>query len=264
MNHFVADFNKIALEIGPLQIHWYALAYIAAFILGSAWLKIIAKKSPHEINPKQINDFFNWAIIGVIIGGRLGYVLFYQPSYYLAAPLEIFAVWQGGMAFHGGLIGVLAAMYLYCKKYNIPVLALMDLLACAAPIGLLLGRIANFINGELWGHPTNVAWAVIFPTIDNLPRHPSQLYEAALEGLLLFIITNLAVQFGSLKRLGLVSGLGFLFYGLFRILVEEFRVSDPVPIALENILAFGSWGQWLSMPMVLIGIAMVFLSGRKK
>ncbi len=263
MNHFIADFSPVALSFGFIEIRWYALAYIGAFLLGVAWMKRMARRSPDNISAEQVSNFMSWAILGVLIGGRLGYVFFYQPSYYLANPMEIPAIWQGGMAFHGGMLGMFIATLLYCKRQSIPTLAMGDLLACAAPIGLFLGRIANFINGELWGHPTDVPWAVVFPVIDNLPRHPSQIYEALLEGLMIFIIINILAFRGTLKRRGMLSGLFLALYGISRIIVEEFRVSDPVPVALENILIVGAWGQWLSVPMVLIGMAVMIRSGRQ-
>jgi phosphatidylglycerol:prolipoprotein diacylglycerol transferase len=198
-------------------------------------------------------------VLGVVIGGRLGEVLFYAPGYYMAHPLEIFAVWKGGMSFHGGFLGVLAAMWLFARKSGKPWLAITDFIAPLVPPGLATGRLGNFINGELWGRPTDVPWAMVFPQVDDLPRHPSQLYEFALEGLALFVL--LWLFSGRESPRGAVSGLFLIGYGSFRFVGEFFRTPDD---GIFGLMTFGvSMGQWLSVPMILAGMAMLRWSYRK-
>jgi len=253
MDPFVfPDIDPIALQIGPLTIRWYALAYIVGLVSGWRYCLYLAARSPQRIPPGAIDDFLVWATLGVVLGGRLGFVLFYQPAFYFDHPLEIVKVWRGGMSFHGGLLGVIAAVILFARSRGIAVLALADIVAAASPIGLFFGRIANFVNAELWGRVTDVPWGVVFPTGGPMPRHPSQLYEAVLEGLVLFLVLLYATHVrGSLQRPGATTGIFMLGYGSARILVELFREPD----ALIGLLPLGTtWGQWLSVPVILFGV----------
>lgn len=250
---FIVQFNPVALSLGPLQIHWYALAYLAGFIFGWWYIKYLARKLNMTITPQQIDDFLTWAIAGVLLGGRLGYVLFYMPSYYLQHPLEIFALWQGGMSFHGGLVGIIAATFLFARKQKLPALLLADLVAAAGPIGLGLGRLTNFINGELYGRTTDAPIGMIFPRAgDNLPRHPSQLYEAGLEGIALFFIIFILMRFTSISRYhGVIGGIFLSGYGLARFSIEFFREPDA---QLGFLFAGATMGQLLSLPMIFSGL----------
>jgi phosphatidylglycerol:prolipoprotein diacylglycerol transferase len=253
------QFDPVALHLGPLAVRWYGLMYLLAFglflLLGR---RRIQTHPGAGWNPQQLDDMLFFGVLGVILGGRLGYVLFYQPTHFLAHPLEIFAVWQGGMSFHGGFLGVLAAMWLFARKNHKPWLALTDFIAPLVPLGLATGRLGNFINGELWGRPTDLPWGMIFPQIDNLPRHPSQLYQFALEGVTLFVILWL---FSAKPRpTGAVSGLFLLGYGSFRFIAEFAREPDN----FLGLLSLGlSMGQWLSLPMILAGVAMLRWAYRK-
>lgn len=259
-------------------LRWYALAYIFGLLLGWA-LAVRALKAERlwpdnrpPMRPAQVEDLLTWVIIGVIVGGRLGYVLFYQPGYFFANPSQILRVWDGGMAFHGGLLGVVLAAWLFSRAQATPVLSTADILALATPIGLLLGRIANFINAELWGMPTQRPWGVIFPTDPkSLPRHPSQLYEAALEGLvLLVILVIMAWRFNALKAPGRIAGTFFAGYGIARFIVEYFRESDPQFYESNPwgyALHWGEYGvsigQLLSLPMIAIGVILLAISTRR-
>ncbi len=239
-------------SFGPFHLRWYSLAYIAGFILGLYFIKRINNKRRNKLTNKIIEDFFIWSIIGVIIGGRFGYILFYQPNIIFTNPIEILFIWRGGMSFHGGLIGVIASIYFYSKIIKINFFQLSDLISTVAPIGLFFGRIANFINVELYGRVTDFPFAVIYPTIDNYPRHPSQLYEAFLEGLVIFII----LYYYNIKNLkknnfGFASGLFLAFYGIFRILIEFVREPDTHLGLFYN---FISMGQLLSIPLVIVGL----------
>lgn len=262
--------DPVALDLGIIQIRWYALAYIAAFLLGWRYVVTLADRRARLMGlaPKQevdasrmrpsadhIGDLVSWMIIGVIIGGRLGYVAFYQPGYYLENPLEIVQVWRGGMAFHGGFLGAAGAIILYAKRHGLRMLVLGDFVAAAAPLGLCLGRIANFINAELYGRAANVPWAMVFPNSDGVPRHPSQLYQAGLEGLLLFIVLAiLALMPRILKRPGILCGSFLIGYGIARIIGEMFREPDPqLGFLFETI----TMGQVLSAPMILVGIGLI-------
>ncbi|MDD5383400.1 MAG: prolipoprotein diacylglyceryl transferase [Gallionella sp.] len=252
------QFNPVAVQLGPLAIHWYGLMYLAGFMT-FLWLgrKRIAVLNHPQINTKLLDDLLFYGVLGVILGGRLGYVFFYKASYYLDHPLEIFAVWQGGMSFHGGFLGVLVAMAWLAYKRNLRWLQLTDFIAPLVPPGLAFGRLGNFINGELWGRPTDVPWAMIFPRVDNLPRHPSQLYEFALEGLLLFVLLWLYAR--KPRPVGAVSGVFLIGYGSFRFIAEFSREPDD----FLGLLSLGmSMGQWLSLPMVIAGIAMLIWSKR--
>ena len=246
--------DPVAVSIGPIAIRWYALAYLAGFILGWRYCLRLARATPGRPGPDDYDEFLTWAVIGVILGGRLGYVLFYNLPYYIQNPLEALAVWHGGMSFHGGALGVVAAILLFSWRRGLSPFAFADLVCAAVPIGLFFGRIANFINGELYGRPApGVEWAVVFPRDPlQVPRHPSQLYEAALEGILLFIILAVAVRSPAVRaRPGMVSGLFLIGYGLSRIIVEFYREPDP---QLGFLWGGATMGQLLSIPMVLIGL----------
>lgn len=250
------DIDPVAVSIGPIVIRWYALAYLSAFLLGWKYVIYLAGKNPEQRpNRLDIDDFLPWGILGVILGGRVGYVLFYQTAMYLHNPLEIFMLWHGGMSFHGGALGMILAMIIYAWRKNIYVLRLTDWVCCAVPIGLFLGRIANFINGELFGRVTDAPWGVVFPHGGELPRHPSQLYEAALEGLVLFLILlALAHNKKVRERPGIISGVFLIGYGLSRILVEFFREPDAQIGFLFN---YFTMGQLLCIPMIIGGLVAI-------
>ena len=253
------QFDPIAISIGPLAIRWYGLMYLVAFMLVLILGRLRIKQRPDlGWSVKNIDDVLFYGVLGTVLGGRLGYVLFYKFDYYLAHPIEIFYVWQGGMSFHGGFLGVVFAMWLFARRERKHWLSITDFIAPLVPLGLGAGRIGNFINGELWGRPTDVPWAMIFPAVDNVPRHPSQLYEFGLEGITLFIILWL---FSAKPRpLGAVSGLFLTCYGLFRFLVEFTREPDD----FLGLLSLGlSMGQWLSLPMIVAGIAMMVWAYRR-
>lgn len=252
------DFDPVAIAIGPLVVRWYALAFIAGLLAGWGYIITLLRRPPVTMTSQQVGDFFSWAIVGVIAGGRLGFVGFYQPEYFLANPLQILAVWNGGMSFHGGLLGVVVAIILYARRYGIVVLTLGDLVAAAAPIGLFLGRLANFINGELYGRVTDVPWAVVFPDGGEVGRHPSQLYEAGLEGLLLFVILFVLARFAHARyRPGLLTGVFLVGYGSARTFVEFFRQPDNY-VGDGGFLVWGSTiGQWLSTPIAIAGLIFI-------
>lgn len=247
------QFDPVAMSIGPLAIRWYGLMYLLAFALFIGLGRYrLARRPDLGWDRRQLDDLLFYGVLGVVLGGRLGYIVFYKAAYYLQHPLEIFAVWQGGMSFHGGFLGVLVAMALFARKSGKPWLAVTDFIAPLVPLGLGAGRIGNFINAELWGRVTEAPWAVIFPNAGSLPRHPSQLYEFALEGLVLFAL--LWIYSRKPKPLGAVSALFLIGYGTFRFLVEYSREPDD----FLGLLALGfSMGQWLSLPMLLAGIAML-------
>ncbi len=251
--------DPIIVSIGPLAIRWYALAYIAGLIIGWRHCLAIAKAPPQVARPQDIDDFLVWATLGVVLGGRLGYVLFYNLAQYLEHPFEVFALWHGGMSFHGGMLGVIIAILLFCRQRKIPLLPFGDIIVCAVPIGLFFGRIANFINAELWGRPSDVPWAMVFPTDpDHLPRHPSQLYEAFLEGVVLFTVLYVLRNRGARQRPGLLSGTFLVGYGAARVISEFFRQPD----AQLGFLFFGTtMGQLLSLPLIIIGLWLI-LHGR--
>lgn len=250
------------IEIGPFAIRWYALAYIASLLLGWRYVRKLAEKQPNHLTLPQIDDLLVWITLGVILGGRLGYVLFYKPGYFIDHPLEALQIWQGGMSFHGGLLGCIVAGYAFARLKQVPPLHVADLVAAAGPIGLLLGRLANFVNAELWGRTTDVPWAMIFPTDpDRLPRHPSQLYEAFLEGLVLFAVLWLLARRESVRRqYGLIFGVFIAGYGVARFLVEFAREPDA---HLGYLYAGASMGQLLSLPMILIGAVFIVLARRR-
>lgn len=254
--------DPIALELGPLQIHWYGLTYLAAFTMFYVLATLRAHK-PLYANAgwtrQQVEDMLFFGVLGVVLGGRLGYVLFYKPEYYLSHPAEILAVWQGGMAFHGGLLGVIAAMWLYARRTGRHFFEVADLVAPCVPVGLAAGRIGNFINGELWGRAADpsLPWAMIFPAAGDIPRHPSQLYQFGMEGLLLFAFLW---WYGRKPRpLGAVAAWFLIGYGSFRFIAEYFREPD----AFLGLLALNmSMGQWLCVPMVGAGVLFLVLAQR--
>lgn len=254
------QFDPVAISIGPLAIRWYGLMYLLAFLMLLLLGRLRIKQHPEwGWNIKQLDDVLFYGVIGVVLGGRLGYVLFYKFSYYLAHPIEIFYVWQGGMSFHGGFLGVIFALWLFSRRERKPWLAITDFIAPLVPLGLGAGRIGNFINGELWGRYTDLPWGMVFPQVDNLPRHPSQLYEFGLEGLALFVL--LWLYSAKPRPMGAVSGLFLVGYGTFRFLVEFSREPDD----FLGLLAMGlSMGQWLSVPMIVAGVAMLLWAYRKQ
>lgn len=246
--------NPEIISVGPVSIKWYSLAYIFGILFGWYYALKLIKKFDLPITAANIENLVTWVIIGIIVGGRLGYVLFYDPVKYLLHPLDILKTYQGGMSFHGGLIGLVVATYFFSKKHKIQYLILCDLMASVASIGIFLGRIANFINAELYGRITNVPWGVIFPD-ETEPRHPSQLYEAFCEGILIFIIINiLSFKFGSIKRPGLNTGIFLVLYSIFRIIIENFREPD---IHIGFIWSSVTLGQILSVPLLIAGIVLI-------
>ena len=298
------NLDPVALQIGPVAIRWYSLAYIAGIIYLALWLSVRDKKDgvflpceksgkksgfgalnsdenlpkskalkksksasderkiSQNLSKKAREDWMSWAVLGIIFGGRLGYVCFYNFGYFLHHPLEIFAIWQGGMSFHGGLLGVILAMWIFAKKYKINYLKMMDVVAVAAPFGLLCGRLANFVNMELYGRITDGDFGVIFPGAGELPRHPSQLYEAGLEGLLLLLLMNFLFFKTKIRKLdGALSGVFLLGYGLARAVVENFREPDA---HLGFIFGEMTMGQLLCAPLILVGIGLIILSFLKK
>jgi phosphatidylglycerol:prolipoprotein diacylglycerol transferase len=261
------QFDPVAIAIGPLAIRWYALAYIGGIALGWIYARSLLKNEklwggPAPISLLQLDDFILWVTLGIILGGRTGYVLFYNLGFFIQHPAEIFELWKGGMSFHGGFLGCVAAVILFCRKNNLPILSLGDITTAVGPIGLFLGRLANFINSELWGRPADptLPWAIIFPNGGPLPRHPSQLYEAGLEGLVLFAILATMIRFGALKRPGLILGTFIACYGLARITGEFFREPDP---QLGFLWGGLTMGMLLSVPMVIVGAIIVVLALRR-
>ena len=256
---FINNFDPVAFQIMSFEIRWYSLAYILGIVIGwSLCKKIFIQKT--DIGEK-FDDFITYLIIGIIIGGRLGYVIFYDVEYYINNFFDIFKIWQGGMSFHGGLLGTIIASILFAKKnYQDPFLY-MDQVSLVAPIGIFFGRIANFINSELYGLPTNVSWSVIFVQIDNLSRHPSQLYEAILEGIVLLLILIYFVKKDYLKKPGLISGLFLIFYSIFRFFVEFFRVPDE---QLGYLIFNLSMGQIISVIFLMIGIILFYLKNESR
>lgn len=248
------------IEIGPFAIRWYALAYIAGIVLGWQVLRRLVVASPAVATRENADDYITWATLGIVLGGRFGYVLFYQPGRFLTEPWQAFAVWQGGMSFHGGFLGVVLATIWFCHKNKIPMLGFGDRLAVGVPIGLFFGRLANFINGELWGRPAadSVPWRMIFPHVDNVPRHPSQLYQALLEGLLLFTLLWLLSRRETIRaRTGFLTGVFAAGYAIARIVGEFFRQPDAF---LGFLYAGATMGQILSLPMLAIGIWLILRS----
>ena len=261
-------FDPVAFSIGWFVIRWYALAYIGGIVLGWIYARSLVKKErlwggPAPITLVQLDDFILWVTIGIIVGGRTGYVLFYNPALFIQHPAEILQLWNGGMSFHGGFLGCVAAVMLFARKNGISILSLGDLTTAVGPIGLFLGRLANFINSELWGRPADasVPWAMVFPNGGPLPRHPSQLYEAGLEGILLFAILAVMVRMGALKRPGLILGSFIAIYGLARITAEFFREPDP---QLGFLWGGLTMGMLLSVPMIIAGTILIMMAWRRK
>jgi phosphatidylglycerol---prolipoprotein diacylglyceryl transferase len=259
------QFDPVLVQFGPLAIRWYALAYITSLVIGWRLVRRFARLAPAVATQLQVDDFLTWATLGVVLGGRLGYVLFYQPAVYLAHPFMILAVWEGGMSFHGGMLGVAVALIIYCRRNGIPLLGFADRIAIVAPLGLGLGRVANFINGELWGRPAPnwLPWAMEFPRATDCPsfpdvcvaRHPSQLYEALMEGLILLVVMLVLSRREELReRFGLLTGVFLCGYAIARIIGEYFREPD----AFLGFLAFGTtMGQILSVPMFIAGVWLI-------
>ncbi len=250
-------FDPVIVSIGPFAIRWYALAYIFGILLGWLYARAIIRnetlwggKAPMTV--VDYDDFIVWVTLGIILGGRIGYVLFYNPAYFLAHPGEILQLWNGGMSFHGGFAGCVIAVLLFAWRREIPVLSLGDITCAVGPIGLCLGRLANFINGELWGRPSDVPWAMVFPNGGSQPRHPSQLYEAALEGVVLLLVLTFAIRAGALKRPGLVIGLFAIGYALARSFCEMFREPDA---QLGFLFGGLTMGMLLSAPLFLAGLS---------
>ena len=256
------QFDPVALSLGPLAVRWYGLMYLLAFVAFLLLGKRRAQTQPwHGLTPQHVDDLLFYGVLGVVVGGRLGQVLFYEPGYYLAHPLEILAVWQGGMSFHGGFLGVLAAMWLYGHRHGKGFWQVTDFIAPLVPTGLAAGRIGNFINGELWGRPVDgeLPWAMVFPWVDAVPRHPSQLYQAAGEGLLLFLI--LWFYSASPRPLRAVSAVFLIGYGGLRFVAEFFRTPDP---GIFGTLSLGlSTAQWLCVPMMAVGGLMLAAAARR-
>jgi phosphatidylglycerol:prolipoprotein diacylglycerol transferase len=255
------QFDPVAIYLGPLSIHWYGLMYLLGFALFMLLGRYRIKHNPQAaLNNTILDDLLFYGMLGVILGGRLGHVLFYQFDYYLQQPLEIFAVWKGGMSFHGGFLGVIAAMAILARKFKLQWLAVTDFIAPLVPLGLGAGRIGNFINAELWGRPTDVSWGMVFPNVDTLPRHPSQIYEFALEGVVFFVL--LWVYSAKPKPVGAVSGMFLIGYGVFRSVAEFFREPED---GFMGVLTLGvSMGQWLSLPMIIAGIWMIAWANKKQ
>ncbi len=261
-------FDPVAFSIGWFVIRWYALAYIGGIVLGWIYARSLVKKErlwggPVPITLVQLDDFILWVTIGIIVGGRTGYVLFYNPVFFIQHPAEIFQLWNGGMSFHGGFLGCVAAVMLFARKKDISILSLGDITTAVGPIGLFLGRLANFINSELWGRTadSSVPWAMVFPNGGPLPRHPSQLYEAGLEGILLFAILAVMVRMGALKRPGLILGSFIAIYGLARITAEFFREPDP---QLGFLWGGLTMGLLLSVPMIIVGAILIMMAWRRE
>jgi len=258
---FIHNFDPVLIDLGFFQIRWYSIAYILGILIGWIYANRIIKSTLNnqynfkQVTTKQFDDLIIYLIIGIIVGGRLGYVIFYNLDYYSQNLLEIFKLWQGGMSFHGGLLGVVISTFVFSKKTQINFFKFSDIISCVAPFGILLGRIANFINGELYGKITTLSWGVIFPNGGNLPRHPSQLYEAALEGIFLFLIINyLALKKKFLYRAGYISGIFLILYSILRIFSEVFREPDNHVGLLFN---YFSMGTLLSLITIIFGLFII-------
>lgn len=252
-------FDPVLIHLGPLAIRWYALAYIVGILAGWGYARALVRadslwggKAPLTV--LDFDDFVVWVTLGIILGGRIGYVLFYNPAHFAAHPLEIIQLWNGGMSFHGGFTGCVLAVVLFARKRDLPTLSLGDITCAVGTIGILLGRIANFINGELWGRATDVPWAMVFPSGGPIARHPSQIYEAGLEGLLLFAVLFVAMRAGALKRPGMIIGLFAIVYALARSICEFFREPDA---QLGFLWGGATMGQLLSIPLFLAGVGFI-------
>ncbi len=251
--------DPVAIQLGPLAVRWYSLAYVAGIIIGWRYGLMLFRRRPALLKPEHIEEAVTWIVVGIILGGRLGYVLFYNPAYYLANPIQALYVWQGGMAFHGGLTGDLLALLLFARRKGISYFRLTDVVGGCVPFGLCFGRLANFINGELFGRVSEVPWAMVFPRGGPLPRHPSQLYEAALEGVALFLVLALLERAGRRQRVGLLSGVFMTGYAVARLAVEPFRQPDA---HIGYLLGGVTMGQLLSLPVLAIGIVLIVWSRR--
>jgi phosphatidylglycerol:prolipoprotein diacylglycerol transferase len=257
-------FDPIAIAVGPFAIRWYALAYIVGLLIGWRYCLALAGRPPGLVARRDVDDFLVWATLGVVLGGRTGFVLFYNLPYYAAHPIEVFYLWHGGMSFHGGALGVTIAIILFARSRRVAIFALSDIVIEAVPIGLFFGRIANFVNGELWGRPTTVPWAMVFPNGGPVPRHPSQLYEAVCEGLLLFLLLLFAERRGVRRRPGFETGLFLAGYAVARMSGELFRQPDVQLGFLFFIGRFGvTMGQLLSVPVLVAGLAIIWWARRK-
>jgi phosphatidylglycerol---prolipoprotein diacylglyceryl transferase len=259
-------FDPIAVSFGPLVVRWYALAYIGGIVLGWIYARAIIRNGrlwggASPVTLLEMDDFILWVTLGIILGGRTGYVLFYNLDHFMQHPAEIAELWKGGMSFHGGFLGCVAAVLLFGRSRKISALSLGDITCAVGPIGLFLGRIANFINGELWGRPADVPWAMVFPSGGPLPRHPSQLYEAALEGIVLFVVLAALIRAGALRRPGFVVGSFAVLYGVARVIGEFFREPDP---QLGFLWGGMTMGMLLSIPMILAGLGLVIAALRRK
>jgi phosphatidylglycerol---prolipoprotein diacylglyceryl transferase len=253
------EINPTLFSIGPFAVRWYALAYIVGIIAGWFYARAIIASDrlwggPAPFTVLDFDDFVIWITLGIILGGRIGYVLFYNLPHFAADPIEIMQIWNGGMSFHGGVAGCIVAIVLFALRRHIPMLSLGDVTAAVAPVGLFLGRIANFINGELWGRPSDVPWAMVFAHGGPIPRHPSQLYEAVLEGVVLFVVLGLIVRAGALKRPGVVTAVFAIGYGVARITCELFREPD---VQLGFLWGGLTMGMLLCIPLMLAGIAVL-------
>ncbi len=256
------EISPIMLQLGPVAIRWYSMAYLLGILLGWLLLKRMVKKYSLKLTAQNIEDMVFYATVGIILGGRLGYVLFYGEKVFAGNWLEVFAIWKGGMSFHGGALGVIAALYLYARKSGYRFLELTDLVVPVVPIGLFLGRLANFVNDELWGRVSDVPWAIRFPSGGYLPRHPSQLYEAFFEGIVVFIVLNWLWRVKSgREHTGMVSGLFVLLYGVFRISMEQFREPDA---HLGFFFEYFTMGQLLSIPFIIVGLLVMFYAAMKR
>ena len=257
------DIDPVAFSIGPLLIRWYSLAYLAGFLLGWQYcMRLAGLHGDGRPSREDVDNFLPWAIAGVILGGRLGYVLFYNPVYYFVNPVDILKLWHGGMSFHGGALGVILALIIFPRIHKIPFLKLADMVCASVPIGLFFGRIANFINGELFGRVTNSPLGVVFPQGGPLPRHPSQLYEAVLEGAVLFVVLAVLIRLRRVReKPGIVSGVFLAGYGIFRSVIELFREPD---IHIGFIGSVVTMGQVLSMPMIVAGAGLIIYAHMKQ
>ncbi|MGY8666377.1 prolipoprotein diacylglyceryl transferase [Bradyrhizobium sp. UFLA05-109] len=261
------SFDPIAIAIGPFAIRWYALAYIGGIVIGWIYARALVKtdrlwSGPAPISLVQLDDFILWVTLGIILGGRTGYVLFYNLPFFIEHPSAILKLWEGGMSFHGGFLGCVVAVMWFARRNGISILSLGDITTAVGPIGLFLGRLANFINGELWGRAADpsLPWAMIFPTGGNVPRHPSQLYEAGMEGILLFTVLAVMIRLGALKRPGMILGSFILIYGLTRIIGEHFREPDA---QLGFLWGGLTMGMLLSIPMLIVGAILIVFAVRR-
>ena len=262
------NFDPVLIQLGPFAIRWYALAYICGILLGWLYARaIIANErywgGPAPLTVADFDDFVLWVTLGIILGGRTGYVLFYNLPFFVEHPAEIFELWKGGMSFHGGFLGCVAAVMLFARRNNVSILSLGDITTAVGPIGLFLGRLANFINSELWGRPADpgLPWAMVFPNGGPLPRHPSQLYEAGLEGIVLFTVLAIMIRMGALKRPGLILGSFITIYGFARITGECFREPDP---QLGFLWGGLTMGMLLSVPMIIVGVIIIVSAWRRE